>query len=200
MTPFASSLDELGRSGDPIRLPDLTSALAAIDVDASTREALRIHDARHPYGRRVVLETPFVESMVATWNPAFPCAPHDHGGSIGGVKVLQGVARHRLWRIREGKLQLALEELRGVGDVLTCGPDLVHSMGCAGAGEPLMTLHLYSGPIGHMVVYDRATQSTYVVDGGCGAWVPLDQPELIVAHYEGILSVAEVMRRLGRAA
>jgi cysteine dioxygenase len=141
-------------------------------VDGPTLQALRRPDPDHPYGREVLPGGDAVEVMVATWTPGVPCAPHDHGGAFGAVQVLQGRARHRIWKVEGGRLRLIKEHVVQPGELLACGPDMVHSMGDDGADEPLMTLHLYTPSIEFMVVYDQDGDQTLVVDGDCGAWVP----------------------------
>ena len=143
-------------------------------------------DPTKPYGRRVLLETDALEMMVACWTPGTPCAPHDHGGSLGAVRVLQGRARHRIWRCVDGELRVVREELVSPGEVMSCGSDLIHSMGDDGATEPLITLHMYTDSIDHMVVYDLDSNETLVVEGSCGAWVPRDTPGMIRQSYPGI--------------
>jgi predicted metal-dependent enzyme (double-stranded beta helix superfamily) len=178
-------LDQLGALDAPPGLPTLARLLASVQPSAAQIRAARREDADRPYGRNVLLNTPVVEGMVATWTPGAWCLPHDHGGSVGGVRVLQGRSHHKVFAVRGGRLELVKEERVEAGEVMQCGSDLVHAMRCDGADEPLMTLHLYAGPIDHMIVYDR--DATYVVDGGCGAWIPADQPELIRSRTPGIV-------------
>ena len=190
--------DLLGRcrrllESDAPRLEDLVLALS--DGDCEQARSLAEPDPRHPYGRKVLFAGDHVEGMVAAWTSAFPCAPHDHGGSFGAVRVLSGNVTHRIWRVADGRITLAREEQRQAGDILICGPDMVHSMVDSGGDEPLVTLHLYTDPIGHMVVYDTATERTLVVQGDCGAWVPVDQPELIRSVHNGVLRFPEVTSR-----
>lgn len=187
--------DLLGRcralldSGAP-KLEDLVRAVS--EGDGQSAVAMAQPDSRRPYGRKVLFAGEHVEGMVARWTPAYPCAPHDHGGSFGAVRVLSGRVKHRIWRVTDGAITLAREEERAAGDILICGPDMVHSMVDAGGDEPLVTLHLYTDPIGHMVVYDVATAQTVVVQGECGAWIPVDQPELIRSVHDGVLRFPEV--------
>jgi hypothetical protein len=100
---------------------------------------------------------------------------------------LSGVATHRTWALRAGKLVLVREEQQRAGDILTCGSDLVHSMVDSGDGEPLVTLHLYIDPIRQMLVYDLESERTLLVDGQCGAWVPTRRPDLIRQTYDGFI-------------
>ena len=172
-----------------ITIDRIAAVLGGPGLTPDERAALQKVDARRPYGRRVVHAGDTLEIMVATWTRAHPCVPHDHGGSVGGVRVLQGEAIHRIYKVVDDRLTIAHEEVRRAGEVMLCGPDMVHQMVDAGAGEPLMTLHVYAGPIDHMVVYDVPTGSSHVVDGGCGAWIPLDEPELVRC------SVPRIVRR-----
>ncbi len=178
-------LDHLGRLDAPPSLQTLARLLETVQPSAQQVRDVRSEDPRRPYGRNVLLDTPVVEGMVATWTPGAWCLPHDHGGSVGGVRVLQGRAHHKVFAVREGRLDLVKEERVDAGQVMQCGSDLVHAMRCDGADEGLMTLHLYAGPIDHMVVY--GADATYVVDGGCGAWIPTGRPELIRSRAQGIV-------------
>ena len=173
----------LGDGDQPPSLGQLRDVLDGA-IDADELDTLLIEDEEHPYGRRVLLDGPVMEMMIASWTRGVPCAPHDHGGSVGAVRVLRGEAIHRMYRLGPSGLELVVEERVGPGDVLACGPDLVHSMVDAGADEKLATLHLYTGPIPYMVVYDVEGQRTLQVSGACGAWVP--GPEHILREVPGI--------------
>jgi len=166
-------------------LADLAGAVTAVEVSDEEVAAHVRSDASKPYGRNVVLDTPHVEGMVARWTRGVPCAPHDHGGSFGAVRLLRGAAIHRTWRVTEEGLEMTSEERVEAPAVLSCGPHMVHSMVDAGADDPLTTLHLYVDPIDHMLVYDVEGGRTLVVDGGCGAWLPDDQPELVRTVADG---------------
>lgn len=178
-------LDELGSLETAPSLRALARLLESVQPTSAEVDAAHTPDPRHPYGRNVLLETDCVEGMVATWTKGTWCLPHDHGGSVGGVRVLRGRAHHRVFAVRDGRLELVKEERVEAGQVMQCGSELVHAMRCDGAEQGLMTLHLYAGPIDHMVVYDE--DETLVVDGGCGAWVPTEQPELIRSRTQGIV-------------
>jgi len=191
LQPDLATLPMLRRCQDLSRQPALTIGQIRQAVDQGGfcdkhLSQLVQPDPSKPYGRRVLLQNDVLESMLATWTRGVQCAPHDHGGSIGCVRVLSGVSRHRMYRVVDGALELVKEELVPAGEVIAAGPELIHSMGDGGAEEPLVTLHLYTDPIDHMVVYDLENQRTLVVDGGCGAWVPSDEPALIREDHDGI--------------
>jgi len=155
-----------------LALRDLVSLQEAVELAPDTLDALREPDPAHPYGRKVLLGGDGIEVMVATWTRGIPCVPHDHGGALGAVKILQGRARHRIWKVEGGALRLVREHVAEAGELLACGADLIHSMGDDGAEAPLMTLHMYTPTIDFMVLYDPDADRTLVVDGDCGAWLP----------------------------
>ena len=177
---------ELARRWEP-SLADVLALLNAVDADPDSIDRWRRPDPRHPYGRQVIVDEPRLEAMIATWTPATPCAPHDHGGSAGGVRILAGQATHREWAIDGDRLVLVDESTALPGDVIVCRTDLVHSMVDAGSSKGLVTLHVYVTPIAEMVVYDVAAARTLVVGGRCGAWVPVDAPHLVRKSASGYL-------------
>lgn len=159
-----------------------------LKADSPVFDELRkvsVADGAKPYGRTVLLETDELEVMVAQWTRNMPCAPHDHGGSLGVVRVLQGRSRHQIWTVDDQGLRSVREETVAAGETMMCGSDLIHSMEDDGAEEPLITLHMYTRSIDHMIVYDRDQQETLIVDGTCGAWVPTDRPEMIRGRKKG---------------
>lgn len=168
-----------------VSLESVQALLADGDISNAELAANAVFDARHPYGRAVFLRQPHIEGMLATWNRAWPCAPHDHGGSVGVVRVLRGRAQHRVFALVNGRLEVTKEERLERGDLLVVTSSLIHSMVDDGADEPLVTLHLYVDPIDGMLVYDMATRRTFCVIGDCGAWVPTDAPRLVQATYAG---------------
>jgi predicted metal-dependent enzyme (double-stranded beta helix superfamily) len=179
----ASTVTDVGT----IALREIASVLATGDLSDAEVASLARTDPSKPYGRRVVIDTDRLEGMVAQWTRGVPCAPHDHGGASGAVRVLRGEAVHTVWRVEGDDLVPVRTHRATPGDVLRCGPSMVHSMVDGGASEPLVTLHLYADPIDHMIVYDLDAGETYTVDGGCGAWVPHEQPELVRSRQEGVV-------------
>ena len=173
--------------GLPVGAASLSSLKAVarrVRLDAEARAALRRPDPARPYGRRVLYADARVECMVATWTPGMRCAVHDHGGASGVIQVLEGRGENLLYCANQG-LRLLSEHATSAGDLITGGPRMLHAMGCRSApgDASLLTLHLYTPTIPHMIVYD--VDETLVVDGGCGAWVPHDAPELVLARRPG---------------
>ena len=154
---------------------------------------LRRVDPSKPYGRQVVYADEMLEVMVATWTRDTPCAPHDHGGAYGAVRVLRGQAAHQIWRVNDSTMDTVLSETAFSGHVLACGPNLVHSMADGGADEVLMTLHLYTSAIDHMVVYDVEAGDTCVVEGSCGAWIPAADSQMLRSRRQGLYRRLELV-------
>ena len=125
---------------------------------------------------------------MATWTPGVRCAPHDHGGQIGVVRVLQGRTQHHIWSVSDGSARCVRQHEAGPGEVLVAGPSLIHSMGCAGGRRSLVTLHMYTDAIPYMIVYDLPGKGTVLVDSTCGAWVPGPDSGQIIARLPGIWS------------
>jgi hypothetical protein len=100
-----------------------------------------------------------------------------------------------LWEVKDGALQLARDETAEVGEILICDPAVVHSMNDDEGTEPLITLHMYTTSIDHMVVYNKELSETLVVEGSCGAWVPSDQPQMIRSSVPGIIEPSSVVNR-----
>jgi hypothetical protein len=123
-----------------------------------------------PYGRTALVSEEGLELMIAGWSRGRPCAPHDHGPGQGAVRVLQGQARHRGFRLRAGVLSVEVDEELRAGDRLCCPRGFIHQVQDDGGPQPLVTLHLYVGPTVPMTVYDLAQRRTQWLGPGCGAW------------------------------
>lgn len=173
MTSFHSQLQQKAQillKKSDIRTRDLVTLIKSIEISDADIQSLMCEDLTHPYGRKVILNHPNLEVMVATWTRGVPCAPHDHHDSRSAIRVLQGRSHHRMFRCKAGKLLEILSEHKTKDDVLLCPPRQIHAMGDDGAEQPLVTLHAYSGSIDNMVVYSET--ETLIVSGACGAWVP----------------------------
>ncbi len=167
---------------------DLRVLLQGVEVTPELLDAADPPTRHRPYGRKVLLNTPGLEGMIARWNPGVPCAVHDHGNSAGAVKVLAGMGTHRQYHVAGGKLHLVAEDPVGPGDILQCGPTFVHAMESS-LDAPLYTLHLYGPSIPYMIVWDVPNNRTLKVDGGCGAWVPgADELELLLEERPGLVA------------
>lgn len=156
-------------------LHELVAWLVAPGAEPAELIAASVRDPSTPYGRRVLFSSPRLEVMIACWNPGDACAPHDHGGSTGAVRILQGRCVQTSWRPSGGRLVEIGRTTHETGEILSCARDVVHALATDPRDPPMVTLHVYTGAIDHMVVYDLAGHRTLVVPGNCGAWIT-DRP------------------------
>ena len=171
-----------------IRTVDLIRLLNGIKLTAQDVHKLMEIDLAKPYGRKLLFNHSRLEVMVATWTRGFPCVPHDHSSSRSAIRVLQGRAHHRLFRIEENQLIEKSSESKSLNEIIRCSPLQVHAMGDDAAEQSLVTLHAYSGKIDNMIIY--AQGSSMLVSGQCGAWVP-DNSSHILDSIDTIVSRAE---------
>ena len=165
-------------------LKEITSILLSLYSDMEIPSDIFSHlaeDLHHPYSRKILINHPNLEMMIARWTPNYPCAPHDHGDSHSAILVLEGCSEHKSYRIIDGELVCSDTEYKNKGELITCPPHQIHSM----KGHPnLVTLHLYTASIDDMLVYDVDRPNTFLVDGGCGAWLP-DSDDGVLARAAG---------------
>ena len=133
-----------GRDLDVAELTALTHDLA--QQAGLWRPHVR-HDPRQRVFHRLVHE-PNVTAWLICWMPGHDTGFHDHDGSAGVVRVLDG-------HVREDRLVLAGESsssVAGPGDLLTFGPADIHRVIHHGFG-PATTLHAYSPTLRRMGAY-----------------------------------------------
>ncbi|MEO8876793.1 MAG: methyltransferase domain-containing protein, partial [Polyangiaceae bacterium] len=119
-----------------------------------------------PYSRTVVHHDDSCEVMIAKWRGAW-CAPHDHGGRRGLVRVVRGRIEEASFGNGENseRTTRTLDE----GQSLTCGGTDVHALrGEAGA----ITVHAYAGPDAHFRVFSEDLARVWSVPAAHGAWRP----------------------------
>jgi len=174
---------------ETISLHDMEACLSCLpnEMDIDTLSA----DLTRPYSRKVLLNDPRLEVMVARWSPGIPCVPHDHADAQSVILLLKGCAEHKRYQLKDQRLHCVQTEYKKQGERVICAPYQIHAMA---AHPELVTLHLYSHSIENMIVYDLQTPSTFVVDGGCGAWLPVEDPKDILAQSPGHVSRKELLQ------
>ena len=133
-----------------------------------------------PYGRRALHRDEAGEVMLAGWATDAECAPHDHAGGVGVVRVLDGAFTETDWVWRDGILARGVTRRWRAGQSIPVVAGGIHSMAAHGGGT---TLHLYRPAISGMRVFDPACRQTLSVRDDCGAWVPRDEA-LILARVD----------------
>ena len=169
-------------------LLDLRSALSNISEQAGSDPHLFTslpYDDAHAYSRSLLHDSELLEVMIARWTSEKPCAPHDHSDSQSAILILEGCAEHKRFQLEANELRCVHTEECVVGDIILCAPHQIHSMS---AQPNLITLHFYTRSITDMLVFDVIHRSSFLIDGSCGAWLPVDDPSKIIASAKGHVS------------
>lgn len=115
------------------------------------------HDPEHR-GFVRLYATPEVEAWVLTWSCDQAIALHDHGGSAGGVMVVEGELVETFTDLRT---RAPLRQARwGTGSLHFFDGNHVHDLQHVGPADAT-SIHVYSPPLGTMTFYDHRP-STYL--------------------------------------
>lgn len=134
-------LPERGRGLDAAECEQVARAVAGArelwqDVEltkteAQTRSYAPLHEDEH------------VEVWLLGWLPGHTTGYHDHGYSSVGFCVAQGMLVEYQLRMAEQPVERRL----GPGDARSAGCDYIHCLEWD-AGEPALSVHVYSPPLG----------------------------------------------------
>ena len=80
--------------------------------------------------------------ILMLWGPGAATALHDHGGSIGRVKVLKGSVTEERYSFDGSKLELLASNIGHPGDILNVSVNDIHSVKNPGK-EMSVSLHVY---------------------------------------------------------
>jgi cysteine dioxygenase len=135
-------------------LADLNAWLAAVRAG---EDELRPYVSFKPgtYARHRVFRSEHAELLVLCWRPGQRTPIHDHNGSYGAVRVLEGVLWETLFEQGEGQklFYKSAREWRG-GCVTGADVPDIHQLGNPEvSGQNLITLHLYAPPLGVLNTY-----------------------------------------------
>jgi cysteine dioxygenase len=151
-------------------LPDL---LAALESQTNTPTLKQIYDwlqtaqisaaelkpylgfKEGNYWRHRVCRNEFVEMLVLCWRPGQRTPIHDHNGSHGGVKILEGMLWETTFTFDAGK-GLEYKSAREYSPGAVTGSDVpdIHQLGNPDvSGQDLVTLHVYAPPLGVLHTY-----------------------------------------------
>jgi predicted metal-dependent enzyme (double-stranded beta helix superfamily) len=131
---------------------DLLAEIAAGIAQARSLWAGRVrHDQPTRHAVRLLVHDSY-EVWVIGWPPEHRTTPHDHGGSVGALAVVEGEL------VERADDQAGASQLRslGPGDVIALPADVVHDVGTLHAGSAT-SIHVYSPPLSTMTFYEDAT-------------------------------------------
>jgi cysteine dioxygenase len=107
------------------------------------------------YARHRLMRNEFAELLVLCWRPGQKTPIHDHNGSHGAVRVLEGIMWESTFHLNDDALlcyRSACE--RPVGAVTGAGVTDIHQLGNPEvSGQDLVTLHIYAPPLNVLNTY-----------------------------------------------
>ena len=149
-------LDSIGSADCPdseLNLEALKSHLERLEIEPGALAPFQ-NFSDEGYQRNLVYRTGSFEILLLCFEPGQRTPIHDHAGSACGVKVLEGKATETTFRvIGDGYLSPSLtRQLLAPGVVGSVDMD-IHQLANFQADERLMTLHIYSPPLGKVGNY-----------------------------------------------
>ena len=143
-------------------LEEVNGWMAEVEVLA---EELRPHVSfkEGTYARHRVFLGEHAELPVLCWRPGQRTPIHDHNGSFGAVRVLDGVMWETIFEM-EAERGLAYKYAREWRPGQITGADVpdIHQLGNPDvSGRDLITLHLYAPPLTSLNVYQVGRKDSY---------------------------------------
>ncbi len=157
-TDHPQSLAELVEALEALQtLPSLEQLDSWLENSAIKREDLLpyIGFKDGNYWRHRVCRNDFAEMLVLCWRPGQRTPIHDHNGSQGAVMIYEGLMWETTFNFNPGT-GLAYKsgrEYRG-GQVTAAAVPDIHQLGNPDvSGQDLITIHIYSPPLGVLKTY-----------------------------------------------
>jgi len=124
-------------------------AVTMTDIQSHTRFS------DHRYARNLVHKTDRFEIMVMCWHAGHRSSIHDHAGSLGGLKILQGTLTESSFvKAPNGMIKALGSVDYGAGDVRVEETSLIHQISNLQAENGrAVSIHIYVPPLVRMNVY-----------------------------------------------
>lgn len=151
---FAELIDKLESQIEPPTNEEISSWLSNVQITRTDLEPyLGFKEAN--YWRHRVCRNKAVEMLVICWRPGQKTPIHDHNGSHGVVRVQEGLMWETMFTYDEEK---GLRYLSGrecpTGEVTGAAVPDIHQLGNPEvSGQDLITIHVYSPPLGVLKTY-----------------------------------------------
>jgi hypothetical protein len=101
--------------------------------------------AKIGYGRKIVYKDKNVEVVLITWPKNSRSLGHDHGRSVGLIRVLSGQVYQDVYSKKTKKFIKRINYK--VGDSIVETPALLHVMGNSSQKRTARALHIYTPPV-----------------------------------------------------
>ena len=151
---LAELVAALGSTSAPPSLEQIYSWLRESDISPEDLQPY-ISFKEGNYWRHRVFRNEFVEMLVLCWRPGQRTPIHDHNGSHGGVKIWEGHLWETIFSYDEVN-GLEYKSGRELAQGSVTGSDVpdIHQLGNPDVSEKdLVTLHIYSPPLGVLHTY-----------------------------------------------
>ena len=120
-------------------------------------EAIQSHTrfSEQRYARNLVYKTDRFELMVMCWNAGQRSSIHDHAGSLGGIKILQGELTESLFEKAPNGMIRSLSSLDyAAGDNRVEETSLIHQISNLQEDDRrAISVHIYVPPLVRMNIY-----------------------------------------------
>jgi cysteine dioxygenase len=106
-----------------------------------------LHFDPQRYARNLIVRTQAFELLALCWFPGQQTVIHDHGGSVGAVRVYRGNLTSRLFAAPDGKpARMTDVDIVAPGGLAAVDRHHIHQLANPGP-EELVTIHVYSPPL-----------------------------------------------------
>jgi cysteine dioxygenase len=151
---FAELIERLNSQTSPPTLEQLNSWVSSVEIlDTDLQPYLGFKEGN--YWRHRVCRNEAVEMLVICWRPGQKTPIHDHNGSHGVVRVYKGLMWETIFAYDDQK-GLCYDTGREcpVGTVTGAEIPDIHQLGNPEvSGQDLITVHVYSPPLGVLKTY-----------------------------------------------
>ena len=120
------------------------------------------------YARNKVLKTDVLEVLILCWEPRQCTAIHDHNGSFGVLRVLEGELSETLFEQDADSVLRRTREAKWQAGAVTGAdvPDIHCLYNCQHSGQKLVTLHVYCPPLYKLNTYkENSAEVTQIISG-----------------------------------
>ncbi len=157
-------LDQLDTWSEPISLNSLKYLLSQLEFDASQAEK-HLHFDDEKYQRNLLRRTENYEALLLCFEAGQRTPIHDHAGSACGVKVIQGTGMETIFELTaDGWLYASGSQELPAGGVVGSNDMDVHQLSnLQPEAQRLVTLHIYSPPLGEVGNYSITDNSVTLV-------------------------------------
>ena len=147
-------LDRLDQQSTPWTLDELQALLESLDIDSAEVDRHLNFDPER-YQRNLLRRNENYEALFLCFEAGQRTPIHDHCGSACGVRVIQGAAMETIFERTEDGWLYATETqtLDAPGVVGSNDMDIHQLSNLQNGGQRLVTLHIYSPPLGEVGNY-----------------------------------------------